>query len=75
MPRKDLKMFRLLKGLTQDEMAVKIGYSRNQYQRVENGEFNPTLRFLVGMSKAFGMSLDTAEELTKLEEEQKENDR
>ena len=67
MERTALKLFRIRKGLTQVEMAAKLNYSRNQYQRVETGEWHPTLRFLAALSETFGMSLDEAKELTKLE--------
>ena len=73
--RTALKLLRIKNGLTQDEMAAKVGYSRNQYQRVENGEYDPTLRFLVGLSEAFGLTLDEAKEVTKLENQTTKNDR
>lgn len=76
MKRTALKLFRIQHGLTQDEMAVKIGFSRNQYQRVECGEQNVSLKFLVALSNAFGMRLEDAKELTKCDKEKREeNDR
>lgn len=74
--RTALKLLRIKHGFTQDKMAVRLGYSRNQYQRIENGEQEPTLKFIVALSNAFGLSLDEAKELTKRDkDEQQENDR
>lgn len=74
--RTALKLLRIKHGFTQDKMAVRLGYSRNQYQRIENGTQGVTLQFLVALSNAFGMSLDEAKELTKRDKErQTENDR
>lgn len=69
--RTALKLFRVKKGLTQDEMAVRLKYSRNQYQRIENGVQSVSLKFLVALCDAFGMSLDEAKELTKSDDSEK----
>ena len=76
MQRTALKLLRIKHGFTQDKMAVRLGYSRNQYQRIENGTQGVTLTFLVALCNAFGMSLDEAKELTKRDKEkQQESDR
>ena len=76
MKRTDLKLLRIQHGLTQDRMAEKIGFSRNQYQRVEAGDQDVSLKFLVAFGDAFGMSLEEAKELTKRDKErQAQNDR
>ena len=67
--RTALKLLRIKHGFSQKEMAVRLGYSRNQYARVETGEQEPTLKFLVALSTAFGMSLGEAKEATKLYDE------
>lgn len=67
--RTALKYLRLQHGLTQDEMAERLGYSRNQYQRVELGNQNVSLKFLIALSNAFGMSLDEAKKKTKRDDE------
>lgn len=71
MQRTALKYFRIQHGLTQEQMAKRIGFSRNQYQRVETGEQNVSLKFLVALSNAFGMSLDEAKKKTKRDDEKK----
>lgn len=75
MQRTALKLLRIEHGFSQEKMAVRLGYSRNQYQRIEAGDQEVTLKFLVALSTAFGKSLDEAKELTKRDKErQKEND-
>lgn len=63
--RMKLRIFRIKHNLTQEGMAKRLCFSRNQYARVENGEQEPSIRFLVNLSEAFGISLDEAKELTK----------
>lgn len=69
--RTKLKLFRINKGLTQDKMSVRLKYSRNQYQRIENGVQGVSLKFLVALCNAFGISLDEAKELTKRDNSKK----
>ena len=69
--RTALKLLRIKHGFTQDGMAVRLGYSRNQYQRIENGVQSVTLKFLVALCNAFGISLDEAKELTKRDNSKK----
>lgn len=67
--RMSLKLFRIGRKLSQDGIAEKLGYSRNQYQRIENGVQDVTLNFLSALCTAFGISLEEAKELTKREGE------
>lgn len=76
MERTSLKLLRVKHGFSQEKMALRLGYSRNQYRRIENGEYGVTLKFLVALCNAFGLNLDEAKELTKRDKErQTENDR
>ncbi len=76
MQRTQLKLLRIKHGFSQEKMAVRLGYSRNQYQRIENGEQGVTLKFIVALSNAFGLSLDEAKELTTRDKDkQTESDR
>ena len=76
MQRTELKILRVKHGLSQEKMASRLGYSRNQYQRIENGEHGITLNFLTALCNAFGVSLEEAKELTKRDKKrQAENDR
>ena len=53
-----IKVMRLFKGLTQEEMAEKLGYASTQgYAKLERGETDPTLGKLDDIAKALGISL------------------
>lgn len=76
MQRTELKLLRIKHGFSQEKMALRLGYSRNQYQRIEIGEQEVSLKFIVALSTAFGLSLEEAKELTKRDKErQAKNDR
>ncbi|MCH3966980.1 MAG: helix-turn-helix transcriptional regulator [Bacilli bacterium] len=57
---KNLKMksARALKGFTQDDLARKVGVSRQTINMVESGEYNPTLNLCLAICKALDKSLD-----------------
>ena len=69
MARTQLKLLRIKHGFSQEKMAVRLGYSRNHYGRIEIGEQEPTLKFIEALSNAFGLSLAKAVEVTKLDDE------
>lgn len=48
---------RLKKGLTQEELAVKIGTKQSAIARVESGKGNPSLKFLEKMVAGIGSKL------------------
>jgi transcriptional regulator with XRE-family HTH domain len=48
-------------------MAAKLGFSRQHYARIENGTQEVSIRFLVKLGEVFGIDLDKARELTKIE--------
>jgi transcriptional regulator with XRE-family HTH domain len=53
-----IKVMRLFKGLTQEQMAEKLGYASIQgYAKLERGETDPTLGNLDDITKALGISL------------------
>jgi len=55
---KKFKMLREKAGFTQESLAKKLGIRVNTISRIENDHNLPTLETLLGMSRAFGMSLD-----------------
>lgn len=71
MKRTDLKLFRIRHGLTQEQMAEKLGYSRGCYIRVESGKLSISLRFLTALSTEFGISIDEAREITLTDDDKK----
>jgi len=48
---------RMEKGLTQKELAIKIGTKQSAISRLESGTYNPTLSFLQKVSKALDARL------------------
>ena len=61
-----VKVFRLLKGFTQEELAAAVGGSRQSINAIERGRYTPSLPLALKFARAFNCSL---EELFKLSEE------
>lgn len=53
---KSLKMLRLKNGLSQEEMARKLGMSRQNYGLIETGKAPGNIRFWSKLQKTFGLS-------------------
>lgn len=68
MVRENLKDFRLLKRMSQDEFAEAIGYSRQMYSQVESGLRDGTLEFWGAVQKRFDIPDSKMWALTKKEE-------
>ncbi len=58
--KKQLVTARIAKGLTQDEIAQKIGTSKSNISRLEslNNNYMPNLSTLIKYAEALGMKLD-----------------
>ena len=48
---------RIKKGLTQKELAKRIGTKQSAISRLESGTYNPSLKFLQKTAKALGKTL------------------
>lgn len=55
---KRLREVRMNSGLTQQNMADKLGISLNAYQKYEQSERSPSLECLVSIADIFDVSLD-----------------
>ena len=57
---KNLKMkaARAAKGLTQQELADRVGVTRQTVVAIEKGDYNPTVRLCVEICRALGVTLD-----------------
>lgn len=53
---KSLKMLRLKNGLSQEEMAQKLGMSRQNYGLIETGKAPGNIRFWGKVQKTFNLS-------------------
>ena len=47
-----LKKFRLLKDMTQEQLAVQVGVRRETIMRLEKAQYNPSLKLAVDISRA-----------------------
>ena len=54
----NLKTFRLLKGLTQGELADLVGVRRETIMRLEKAQYNPSLKLAVDISRAVGARIE-----------------
>ena len=46
-----LKRFRLMKDLTQEQLAAKVGVRRETIMRLEAGKYNPSLKLAIDISR------------------------
>ena len=47
-----LKKYRLLKDLTQEQLAAQVGVRQETIMRLEAGKYNPSLKLAVDISRA-----------------------
>ena len=45
-------------GLSQQELADKLGVSRQTIHAIEKGDYNPTIKLCVGICKVLGLTLN-----------------
>ncbi|MBN1149255.1 MAG: helix-turn-helix transcriptional regulator [Anaerolineales bacterium] len=53
-----MKLARVEKNLTQQELADQVGVARQTIGLIEKGDYNPTLSLCIKISKALGKTLD-----------------
>jgi putative transcriptional regulator len=53
-----LKSARAAKDLSQQDLADRVGVSRQTINAIEKGDYNPTIRLCVAICKALGKTLD-----------------
>ncbi len=61
-----IKIQRAIKNLTQEELANRIGVSRQTINSIENNRYVPSTVLALKISKVFGMSVN---DIFKLEDE------
>ena len=54
----NLKRYRQMAGLTQDELAILVRVRRETISRLEAGKYNPSLKLAVDVSRAVGASIE-----------------
>lgn len=53
-----MKEARAKAGLSQQELAEKLGVSRQTINAIEKGDYNPTIRLCVGICRVLGVTLN-----------------
>ena len=53
-----MKMARIEKGMKQEDLAKKVGVTRQTIGLIEAGDYNPTLNLCIAICKALGKTLD-----------------
>jgi putative transcriptional regulator len=53
-----MKDARTKAGLSQQELADKLGVSRQTINAIEKGDYNPTINLCIGICKVLGKTLD-----------------
>ena len=56
--RMKLKLARIEKSLTQQELADLVGATRQTIGLIEKGDYNPTLKLCINIAKALDRTLD-----------------
>lgn len=55
--KKEIIQLRLAQGLSQKELAEKVGTKQSAISRLESGEYNPSIEFLTKVAHALGKEL------------------
>ena len=53
-----MKQARTEAGLSQQELADRLGVSRQTINAIEKGDYNPTIRLCIGICRVLGRTLD-----------------
>lgn len=67
--RKKLFEFRVVRRMSQEQVAKAIGFCRMTYADVENGKREPSLKFCTAFSEAFGVPVSEVVEMMAKSEE------
>lgn len=54
----NLKKIRIMKGITQTEIAKKLDVNRSFVSNIENGKTNPTLSTITNLAEALGVTVN-----------------
>ena len=57
--RCEIKKYRVLAGLTQEELAARVGVCRETILRLEAGKYNPSLKLAMDISKVLATPIES----------------
>lgn len=58
MKNKRMKIARIEKDFSQEQLAETVGVTRQTIGMIEAGKFNPSLKLCIGICRALGKTLD-----------------
>ena len=53
-----MKQARAQMGLSQQELADRLGVSRQTINAIEKGDYNPTIKLCIGICRVLGLTLN-----------------
>ena len=57
--KNNVKFIRMKKGVTQEQLAKKVGVTRQTIGLIEKGDYNPTLSLCISIAKELNQTLDS----------------
>ncbi|MFQ6791460.1 MAG: helix-turn-helix transcriptional regulator [Thomasclavelia sp.] len=54
----NLKMYRVARGLTQEQLAKIVGVRRETIMRLEKAQYNPSLKLAIDISRAINVPIE-----------------
>lgn len=54
----NLKKYRVLKDLTQEQLAEQVGVRRETIMRLEKAQYNPSLKLAIDISRVVGIPIE-----------------
>lgn len=54
----NVKTIRMKRSMTQEDLAKKVGVTRQTIGLIENGKYNPSLQLCIGIAKELNKTLD-----------------
>lgn len=54
----NLKKYRLLKEMTQEQLAIQVGVRRETIMRLEKAQYNPSLKLAIDISRAVDVPIE-----------------
>ena len=57
--KNNVKFVRMKKGVTQEQLAKKVGVTRQTIGLIEKGDYNPTLSLCIAIAKELNQTLDS----------------
>ncbi|WP_453989943.1 helix-turn-helix transcriptional regulator [Bacillus nitroreducens] len=56
--KNNVKISRIKKSITQEQLAKRVGVTRQTIGLIEKGEYNPTLQLCIAIAKELNKTLD-----------------